>query len=204
MIVHSVVQGSDAWLALRRGMPTASEFGRILTPGGKLSEGSVGYMCELLASRMLGQDVNADASQFMQRGSAMEQEAVNWFELQRGVDTERVGFVTLDNGLVGCSPDRFVGEDEGLEVKVPSAAVHVLHMLEGIPAKYKPQVQGCLWITGRKRWSVLSYNPDMAPALVTVERDEPYIAALSEAVAQFLDRMAEAERKLGLPERRAA
>ena len=37
MIILDVEQGSRAWIEARLGIPTASEFSRIVTPGGKLS-----------------------------------------------------------------------------------------------------------------------------------------------------------------------
>jgi hypothetical protein len=57
----------------------------------------------------------------MERGARMEEEAVAAFEFDRGIDTEVVGFVTTDDGLAGCSPDRFAGSDEVVEIKCPGA-----------------------------------------------------------------------------------
>ena len=43
MIVHPAEQGSAAWVEARLGIPTSSQFSRILTPGGKLSTSRDGY-----------------------------------------------------------------------------------------------------------------------------------------------------------------
>lgn len=196
MKVLDCEQGSDEWIATRLGIPTASQFSRIITAKTlKVSESSASYMCELLAERMLGMPVNESVSGFMERGSEMEASAVAFYELQRGVDTQKVGLVLRDDGRVGCSPDRFVGDDGGLEIKCPSAAVHVAHLLE-MPLRFFPQVQGCLWLTERKWWDLLSYHPQMPPALVRVERDEEFIAALATAVEKFLERLDLAQRAL--------
>ena len=183
-------QGSPEWAAARLGIPTASQFHRIITAKTlKISESSNGYMCELLAERLLGMPVlEPSVSGFMERGSALEQSAVAFYELQRGVDTEPVGFVLRDDGRVGCSPDRLVGADGGLEIKCPAAAQHVAHLLE-MPLRFFPQIQGCLWLTGRKWWDLLSYHPTMPPALVRIDRDEEYIAALAAATETFLFRL---------------
>jgi hypothetical protein len=46
----------------------------------------------------------------------------------------------------------------------------------GYPPEHKAQVQGSLWITGRKWWDFCSYSPDMPGKLrlyiFRVERDE--------------------------------
>ena len=199
MIRLDFAQGSPEWHAARLGIPTASNFGRILTPGGKLSASADTYMHELIAERMLGFPLNAGSVDFMERGKALEEQAVAFYELQRGVDTEQVGFVLTDDRRAGCSPDRFVGLDGGLESKCPSPAVHVGYLLDGgISDKYRPQVQGALWMTGRWWWDTLSYHPDLPPALVRVERDAEYITAIEVAVSAFCDRLDAACERLGV------
>ena len=48
MIELPCQQGSVEWFEARLGIPTASEFSRIVTPTGKLSAARVTYMGELL------------------------------------------------------------------------------------------------------------------------------------------------------------
>lgn len=182
------VQGSPEWVAARLGIPTASQFSRILTPGGKPSSSAEPYMHALIAERLLGYPVvSADSTDFMERGKALEPEAVRYYELQRDMEAQRVGFCLADDGRCGCSPDRLIGKDGGLEIKTPSAAVHVGYLLDDIPKKFGPQVQGCLWITGREWWDVLSYNPELPPALVRVYRDEQHIHNLEAVLSAFCD-----------------
>lgn len=204
MKILAMKQGSPEWHAARLGIPTASAFHRIVTPGGKLSEGSHAYLCELIAERLLNLPMDSASTDFMERGKALEEQAVAWYELQREVDTQRVGFVTSDDGRVGCSPDRLVGKDGGLEIKCPSAGIHVQYMLGGVAQKYAPQIQGALWLTGRAWWDSLSFHPDLEPALVRVERDEEYIAKLAEAIPAFCDRLDEATERLRALTGRAA
>ena len=197
MILMDCLQGSPEWHAARLGIPTASAFSRILSPKSlKLSESSQSYMHELLAERMLGFPLESASSDFMERGKALEDQAMAYYELQRGVDTERVGFALTDDRRAGCSPDRLVGTEGGLEIKCPSPAVHVGYLLDGLPAKFLPQVQGCLWITGRAWWDLLSYHADLPVALVRVSRDPEYIGALEAAVTAFCDRLESASEKL--------
>lgn len=198
MKIHNVIQGTRAWLDLRAGIPTASEFGRITSAHQirqaiekdapvKLLAGSETYMHELLAERMLREPQTKAVTMWMQRGSEHEAEAVSYYEMARGVDTEVVGFCTNDEGTIGASPDRLVGEDGLLEIKVPSPAIHVGYLLnaDGAGDEYRVQAMGQLWITGRQWVDIMSYNPGMPEALVRFERDEVFIGMLATAVSEF-------------------
>lgn len=197
MKIHDVAQGTREWLELRSGIPTASEFGKILTPTGKLSESSEPYMHALIAERLMGHPRVEFMSTWMNRGNLMESEAVGYYEFQCDCETETIGFVTNDEQTVGASPDRTVGEEGLLEIKVPKDETHVGYLLRK-PAdkKYYPQLQGQLWITGRKWVDILSYHPEMPMALVRVERDEAYIESLSKVVTAFSNALEEEYAKL--------
>jgi hypothetical protein len=186
MILHDVIQGTTDWLAVRAGIPTASAFDRIVTPKGKPSAQAEKYMHMLLAERIMGHPVLQVQTSWMGRGKELEGEAVLYYEGVRELDTTVIGFVTNDERTIGASPDRFVGEDGLLELKVPAEHTHVGYLLtRAIDAEYYPQVQGQLWVTGRKWLDIMSYHPEMPPAIIRVERDEGYIATLSEAVTRF-------------------
>ena len=201
MIIHDVTQGTPEWLQLRAGIPTASCFDRILTPGGKVSKSAEGYMHQLLAERIMGHPVLEFTSTWMDRGSQLEAEAVAYYEGIRELDTAKIGFLTNDPGTIGASPDRFVGPDGLLEIKVPKEATHVSYLLgSAVSDVYKPQVQGQLWISGRSWCDSMSYHPEMPPALIRTERDDAYIATLSAAVETFsaeLERMSAMLRERG-------
>ncbi len=193
MKIHSVVQGSPEWYKLRLGIPTASEFHRLVTPKGNPSGKNVQekYMLELLGERVTGLPASDFTSKAMQRGKTLEQTAVEFYELQRGVDTTPVGFVSNDEGTIGASPDRFVGTDGQMEIKIPTAANH-LGFLLGYGSNYeehKPQVQGQLWITGRPWNDVVSYNDFMPMALSRIPRDEEFIALMAPIILTFSARL---------------
>jgi hypothetical protein len=190
-------QGTAEWLEARLGLPTASQAHRILTPKTmKPSSSQEKYMCELLAERLLNEPLNGGDSAFMQRGSLMEAEAVRWVEFQTGLDTRKIGFCTTDDGRFGCSPDRLIGDDGGMEIKCPSAAVHVATMLGLNDSDHKAQIQGCLWVTGRSFWYSCSYNRELPPTLVRVERDEAFIEALAKEAALFSESLEQNHRDL--------
>lgn len=192
ILYHDIVQGSQAWLTLRTGMPTASQFHRILTPSGQPSRQATDYLHGLLAERMMGHPLVEHVSLWMQRGADMEAEAVTFYEFQRECTTERLGFCTNDAGTIGASPDRLVGEDGLLEIKVPKDSTHVGYLLaEPVDQAYYPQIQGQIWIAERQWLDMLSYHPEMPPALIRVERDEAYIAKLRAAVEAFAEVLAQ-------------
>jgi hypothetical protein len=186
MIHIDVEQGSKAWLDAKVGIPSASNFHRIITPKTlKPSAAADGYMHELLAERLLGQPLDDATTNFMQRGTIIEKKAREWYALQRDCDVEQVGFLLADDRRAGCSPDGLIGTAGGLEIKCPSAAVHVGYVLGELAEKYRCQIQGGLWITGAEYWDFVSYNPDLPNVLVRFERDEKFIAALANAVGEF-------------------
>lgn len=196
MIALPIRQGSAAWHWARIGIPTASQFDRILTAKTrKLAAGSERYMHELLTEWLLGMPHSGGSSGFMARGTGLEDEAVRYYELQRGVTVERVGFCMTDDRLVGASPDGLVGDEGGLEIKTPSAVVHVANLL-GMTDEHYAQAQGGMYVTGRKWWDLLSYNPDLPSLIVRYQRDEEYIAALDAAMTQFLANITAARTKL--------
>lgn len=196
MIKLTMEQRSPEWLAARVGIPTASGFDRIITKTGKPSTAAQGYIEELVAEYFCGGTFDDVTSDWMQRGVDMEEAAVAFYELQRDVETEAVGFCMRDDGLVGCSPDRLVGEDGGLEIKCPSPKIHV-HYLIGSPAEaYRAQIQGCLYVTGRQWWDILSFHPNLPPALVRCERDEEYIKTLADLLDEFVEKLADSKLKI--------
>ncbi len=192
MIRLDVKQGSPEWIAARLGIPTASQFHRIVTPGRKPSAGAHGYMCELLAEKMLGASLDPFVSEWMERGSDLEEQAVRYYELQTDSEVGRVGFCMLDDRSAGASPDGLVGTDGGMELKCPTAANHVANMLQ-MTTKYACQAQGGMLITGRSWWDLMSFHPELPPVIVRIKRDEAYMVALATGLESLRSRMTEAE-----------
>jgi len=192
-----VAYGSEEWLRARLGMPTASNFDRILTAKTlKFSAQSVGYMHNLLAEWALGIPLQNGGTDFMERGVALEDEAVRLYEMERDVDTQPGGFCLTDDGRTGCSPDRLVGDDGGLEIKSPAPHTHIRYLLGSPVDDYLLQVQGSLWITGRQWWDVMSYHPDLPAKYVRVLPDLDVHAALDVALEDFLSRFEAAKVQL--------
>jgi YqaJ-like viral recombinase domain len=192
VIIHNVVQGTQAWSKIRAGIPTASRFSEIVTPSGELSKSAPRYMQELLYERIIGRPVDGGfQSKYMALGNEYEDRAVAAYEWERGVTTSRIGFVTTDDGRIGCSPDRFIDEEPAgmVEAKAPSGAVHVGYLMAaaGASKEYKVQMQGQMWVCGKEWNDIVSYCPGCPDAIFRANRDEAFICKLSQAVYAFSD-----------------
>ena len=198
MIRLDCEQGSPEWIIARLGIPTASRFDKIITPKTmKPSSQMDGLIEKLAAEWALGRQVDDAAGLFMDRGSDMEIDAVRWLELTEDVEVDRVGFVTTDDGTVGCSPDGFiVGRPRGAEIKVPAAHTHVGYLLDPLNLEYRAQIQGCLLVTEREDWWRLSYHPTLPKSLTLFQRDEVFIKALIAALGEFKEKLHEAKERL--------
>lgn len=203
MIIIDVEQGSPEWWASRIGKPTASCFDRILTPATlKPSKQADAYLNKLLAEWLTGGPVDEYSNAAMDRGTELEPEAWRAYEFYRDVDVSRGGFVTTDNGLVGCSPDGRIYIDweieGGVELKCPNAATHVAYLRQpsALVSAYRHQVQGCMFVCGVGWWDVMSYHPQMPPVIERVERDESHMSALEGALESFCLSLDEAKREL--------
>lgn len=191
MRIVNVIQGSEEWDKLRCGIPTASNFDRIITPAkAELSASWPKYATELLGEEM-GVIVPAPPTFWMQWGTDHQPYAFAAYTAFTGRDSAEVGFVWPDDHKrYGCSPDRLVGDNGLLEVKCPMPETVIGYHAKGVfPLEYKPQVMGQLWITGRDWCDFMAYHPQLKPFLVRVERDDKYIANLAVALDEFCEHL---------------
>lgn len=188
MITLDVEQGSPEWFAARCGIPSASVFDKILTTKGDLSKSATKLMYQLAGERITGEKEEGYTNGAMQRGIELEPEARALFELITGKEVAEVGICYHDERKDrSCSPDGLPDENEGLEIKCPSLAVHVEYLLgKKLPMAYFQQVQGSLYVTGLERWHFFSYYPGIKPFHIVVERDEIWIAKLGKALDDFV------------------
>lgn len=197
MKIHNCEQRSLTWHNLRIGIPTASNFKKIVTPKGKLSTQADGFMNTLLAEWALGCQLDTPTSTYMEIGTDREPESVASYEFETGRTTAEVGFVSTADGMIGCSPDRLIGDNGILELKNPAAQTHVGYLRSrSIEEEYKPQLQGNLFVCEREWIDVQSYYPALPSVIMRVARDEDYIEALSSALGEFVERLLEARLQL--------
>ncbi len=199
-IYHKVAQRSEEWFLRRLGIPTASEFDKIITPKeGRLSAQAAKYMHWLLAEQMLGRLIESEyQSEYMRIGQEGEDQAIDAYEFLSGETTEPGGFITTDDGLVGCSPDRIVGEDGLLEMKIPAPQTHIGYLLSPdlLKEEKRVQVQGQLYVSGREWCDLVSCRLPLPTVVKRVYRDEPYIDKMQQALDAFCATMQDLRRKL--------
>lgn len=203
MKIHPAAQGSVEWLEARAGIPTASEFNNLISPTLKIRTGEMPetYLHKKLAEYWQGGPLpswSRQQSAEMEFGQILEERARAWFELETGLTIKQVGLCLTDDGRVGCSPDGLLGEHSGLELKCPAVHTHVGYLLSGgLPAEYRLQVQGSMYVTGRAEWHFVSYGGGRFPKLhLPIKRDDDAQAAIAVALAEFLERFAEGVKRL--------
>jgi hypothetical protein len=188
MLKFDCEQNTPEWYEARLGIPTASSFEKILSPTGKLSTQAPAYMRRLVAEMVTGEQCNiVQSNEWMERGKELEVKAAHEYEAfyAIGFKVEPVGFCLTDDKIAGCSPDRLVGDEGLLEIKCPAPHTHIDYLETGFDIGYKPQVQGQLYVTGRKWSHWYSYHPKMKPVIIPIERDEEYIEKLDKALRDF-------------------
>ena len=180
-------QGTQEWLQSRLGCPSGSGFDRLITSSGKPSTQADGYINQLIAELLTKETTEVKVTEWMQRGTDLEPFARNFYELI-GNEVQEVGFCKHDTLECGVSPDGLIGTDGGLEIKCPTPATHIAYLRAGVlPSKYKQQVMGCMWVTGRDWWDFMSYHERMPALIVRVERDDDFITLLAEEVSKAVE-----------------
>ena len=160
--------------------------------GGKLSKSRDGYLAELAAEWALGEQFSEFAgTEWTERGHILEGEARAAYGLLRDADVTEVGTCYMDERrLVASSPDGLVGENGCLELKCPKAGNHLLWLSRGVlPREHVLQVQGQIWVTGRKWADFMSYHPGLPPLVLRAEPDEKLQAAMDEHIPTFIEEL---------------
>lgn len=185
MRVFDFPQRSAEWYSIRSGVPTASEFDKIVTMSGARSKQREKYLYRLAGEKVSGIVEESFQSAAMERGVKMEAEARDIYQFITGNEVEQVGFCLHDDGF-GCSPDGLVGKDGMIEIKCPSVHTHVEYLLNGfLPSDYFQQVHGQLLVTGRKWCDFVSYYPAIKPLIVRVNLDQKFALGLRAELAEF-------------------
>lgn len=192
-------QGSLEWMQARAGIVTASELDALVSPTWEIRKGQMPatYLAKKVAESWLGGPLADFTSWDMEQGQILQQEAADWYSLEYGKDIRSIGFITTDDGRVGCSPDGLLGDDSGIEIKCPESWTHVNYLLGGgVPKEYLAQCHGSMLVTGFPRWTFVSYRRHFPKLVATVERDEKIQAVIAEAIAAFLQRFDTAMAKI--------
>lgn len=189
----------EAWLLSRRGKFTASEYGKLmgyeLDPkyDTQLTKGGTTYAYEKYLECITTERKNI-TSKSIDHGNEFEIEAAERFTQETGIIVHHFGenqeFIELGEHL-GCTPDGLIGSDGGFESKCPNGKTHD-HYLNSITdvesfkktcTSYYWQIMGSMYVTGRKYWYFVSYdprfqNPEEQILILKIERNETDIEKL--------------------------
>lgn len=195
LATRHIEQGTEEWEMIRCGRFTSSELHNIMECGkremtaeelaarpkkgkgskttmvpdpSKMSAPGMRYINQKVAEVLTGRPKSSSYAYPLVYGKEMEPKAVEHFELITGLITEPVGFQTWGDHA-GGSPDRFVGDDAGLEIKCPAESENqvkylMLTDLWDLKREYPDHYWQCvslMMFTGRKVWHFGTYDPRM-------------------------------------------
>jgi exodeoxyribonuclease (lambda-induced) len=121
----------------------------------------------------------------------MEAQARMIYEARTRSFVTEAGICLTDDGVFGYSSDGLVDEDGLIEIKAPIDSSKILAMLQtGDTSEYDHQMQGGMWITGRKWCDFIMYVPDLAAVgkdlfVKRVFRDDAFIDDMVEKLSEF-------------------
>lgn len=204
-----LIQGTDEWLDVRRGMVTASVVGQLVTPKTikpASNDTSRALIALLAAERITGWSDPVYVSDDMMRGTLDEPVARDLYSQHHAPVTE-CGFMVRegDGWRLGYSPDGLVGDDGLIEIKSRRPKKHLATILaDEVPVENVAQIQAGLLVSGRAWCDYVSYCGGMPMWVKRVHPDERWHEAITEAVTAFETTAAQmvstyTERTAGLP-----
>lgn len=194
---NDIEQGGEEWLAVRRGILTASEMRLIMTPTLRPASNDKerAHLFELIGQRITGYTEPHYISDDMLRGHEDEIESRIRYAEHFYPVTE-CGFVTRDMGgfVIGYSPDGLVGDDGLIECKSRRQKYQIETILaDEVPAEYLLQCQTGLLVTGRKWLDFVSYCGGMPMFVKRVWPCPEIQQAIIAAASAFEQRLAAAQ-----------
>jgi len=203
MKILTFEQRTPEWFDARRGIPTASNFSKILTTKGEKSKQWDDYRNKLAAARVSGVDEEPFTSKSIEKGIEQEGESRLVYEMFKEVFVEEVGFCLSDCGRFGASPDGLVGKDGMVELKNPKGKTLVKYTLKNkLPSTYFQQVHGQMYVTDRKWCDFVSYCPGLPLLIVRVKPSRMFYDALDMYLPMFCDELDEVCKMLEEKKRR--
>lgn len=193
-----IIQGSDAWFAMRLGKVTASRVADVIakTKTG-YGAGRANYMAQLVCERLTGTAAESFSNDAMKHGTATEPFARAAYESHADVLVDQVAFIDHPSILMsGASPDGLIGDEGMLEIKCPNTATMLdILLTETIPTKYLTQMSWQMACTDREWCDFVCYDNRLPSGLdlfvKRYYRDDVYIKTLESEVSQFIQELNE-------------
>lgn len=187
------------WLEKRKSRFTSSEYGRLMGYEDNpkydevLTKGGLTYAYEKYLEEITT-ETKSITSAAIEHGNEFEVEAAERFMKETDLEVYAYGkdqeFQELGKDL-GCTPDGLIEDYSGLETKCPDSKTHDTYLstitdvasFKKLCNKYYWQIMGAMYITGRKSWYFVSYDPRMKNKdeqilILKIERNEEDIEKL--------------------------
>lgn len=191
-------QKSPEWFAARLGRLTGSvavDITRTVKTGEAASRRNL--RVQLALERITGRSQESEfQSQAMQHGNEFESKALAIYEANTGTIIERVGFLSCEAVMAGCSLDAFTDGRKGIvEAKCPKSATHLEYLrTRKIPNDYYWQCVHNLWVSNAEYCDFISFDEAFPEELqylcVRLDRDEMAIAEYGLLAERFLAEVA--------------
>jgi len=196
-------QGEEAWHQLRSGRCTASRFFEARSKltraskngsAGDPSGDAISYAWSVAIERVFGSTIDINQqSAAMRRGTELEPHARLAYECETGYLASESGICVSDCERFAYSSDGLIDDDGMIEIKCPAAPAKIGAIWsspETAAAEYIDQIQGGMWITGRKWCDFIMYCPWLEPVgkdlfVQRIHRDEAYIGDLEADLLSF-------------------
>ena len=188
MIKIKIEQGSEAWFEAKLGLFSGTRFATLMS--GKSTKGYKDLILNVAGEMISRTKDETYTNQIMERGIELESDARYVYQHFFDCKVEEVGLCLHDDyeDWAGISPDGLIGEDGGLEIKCPLMKTHMNYIKANtLPNDYKWQVQGSLFVTGRKYWDFMSYYPGMTPFVFRVKPDEEMNSELETRLKEAIE-----------------
>lgn len=198
MILIQCEQGTQEWFSARAGVITASKFADAISTlkNGQPSQANKDYAYKIAIERIYGETTEDTFQTFeMRRGTELEPLARIAYESRTGNLAEESGIALTDDRIFGYSTDGFVDDDGLIEIKCPNSARKIVEMWENCDlSEYEHQIQGGMWITGRKWCDFIMYAPQLEQIgkhlfVKRVERDDDFIEKMEIQLWDFAKRV---------------
>lgn len=202
MLWSTAPQGTDEWLAARRGVITASRFkdARDRLKNGELSAKAKLYAQDVARERVGGQAPSVYQNAAMRFGQEQEPIARMACEDTHGYMIELAGFAYTPDRKFGVSVDGLIDWDGIWECKtMVSSDTLFKAVVDGDISEYIDQCNGAMWLLGRKWVDLCLWAPDLPSNRLTrihIKRDEKAIEALEADLMAFEKLVCGYEKKL--------
>ena len=155
------------------------------------SDGAKRYASDLAIERISGRMYGIPPKTWLlNRGHEMEAHARRLYECRAGAFVTEAG-ICVDENRFGYSTDGLVDDDGLIEIKAPIDSIKIEQMLiTSDVSEYMHQIQGGMWLTGRKWCDFIMYVPDLESVgadlfVHRIWRDEAFIDEMVTKLARF-------------------